>query len=142
MTTASKGNTVRFHYTGTLKDGTTFDSSADKDPLEFEVGASQIIPGLEKEIEGMAVGENKRVEVAADDAYGPYREDIVQTVERSMIPDEIELAEGLQLQAQDPSGNPISLKVLDFDDSTVRLDPNHPLAGQDLVFDVEVVDIG
>lgn len=141
MTKASTGDTVTFHYTGTLRDGTTFDSSSGRDPLAFELGAGQLIPGLEREIEGMAVGESKRVEVPAAEAYGPYRDDILQTVDRGAIPEDIELREGLELQARDQAGNAMRVKVVTFDDETVRLDPNHPLAGHDLIFDVEVLAI-
>ena len=141
MTQASAGNTVSFHYTGTLDDGSTFDSSAGRDPLQFEMGASQIIPGLEKEIEGMAVGDRKKIRVASDEAYGPHRPEAVQTVDRAQIPPEIELAPGIELQATAPNGQPIRLKVVDIGEAEVKLDANHPLAGQDLVFDVEIVAI-
>ena len=141
MTQASTGNTVSFHYTGTLDDGSTFDSSAGRDPLQFELGANQIIPGLEKEIVGMSVGEKKKIRVTSEEAYGPHRPDAIQTVDRSQIPAEIELKEGLELQAQAPNGQPIRLKVVEVGETDVKLDANHPLAGQDLTFDVEIVAI-
>lgn len=141
MTQASEGNKVSFHYTGTLNDGTTFDSSAGREPLQFEMGAGQIIPGLEKEMVGMTVGEKRRITVPASDAYGPHRPEAVQTVDRGAIPPEIELKEGLELQATDPSGRPLRLKVLEVGDEEVTLDANHPLAGEDLTFEVEIVEI-
>jgi peptidylprolyl isomerase len=142
MAGAADGNKVSFHYTGTLNDGTTFDSSRGREPMEFELGAGQIIPGLEREMVGMDVGETKRITVAAADAYGPHRPEAVQTVERAAIPAEIDLEEGLELQATDPSGRPMRLKVVDVADDQVTLDANHPLAGEDLTFDVEIVAIG
>lgn len=142
MTHASTGNTVSFHYTGTLDDGSTFDSSAGRDPLQFQMGANQIIPGLEKEMVGMAVGDRKKIRVAAEKAYGPHRPEAIQSVPRAQIPAEIELKPGLELQAQAPDGQPMQLKVVEVGETEVKLDANHPLAGEDLTFDVEIVAIG
>jgi peptidylprolyl isomerase len=141
MTEAKSGDTVRIHYTGKLTDGTEFDSSSGGEPLEFELGAGQIIPGLEREIVGMQVGDASTITVPADAAYGPHREDAVRTVPRSAIPANIELAVGGRLQATTQEGQQVQLTVVSMDAETVTLDSNHPLAGQDLVFDVELVDI-
>jgi len=141
MTQAKSGDTVRIHYTGKLTDGTQFDSSEGRDPLEFALGAGAIIPGLEQAIIGMAVGDANTVTIAAADAYGPRHPEAVQTVERSQIPDHVELSVGGQLQAQAPSGQQLLLTVIELTEETVTLDANHPLAGEDLVFNVELVAI-
>jgi len=141
MTQANEGDTVRIHYSGKLTDGTLFDSSAGNDPLEFKIGDNTIIPKLEASVVGMTVGDKAIVEIDADDAYGPRLEEAVQNVERSMIPDEVDLTVGGQLQATAPDGMQLILTVLEVDDETVKLDGNHPLAGENLVFDIELVDI-
>ena len=141
MTQAKAGDTVRIHYIGTLKDGSQFDSSVGREPLEFQIGSGQIIPGLEKEIDGMELGTKQRVEIAADDAYGRHDPQKVQQVPREAIPATIELQPGLQLQAQTQNGVPLTVMVTDVKPDSVTLDGNHPLAGQDLVFDVELVEI-
>lgn len=142
MTQVKAGDTVRIHYTGTLKDGTTFDSSAGRDPLQFEVGSGQIIPGLDAALPGMEVGERKVVEVACADAYGPSDPNMRQDVPREAIPAEIPLQKGLQLQMQTPQGQQVPVTVAEIGEETVTLDANHPLAGQDLTFDIELVSIG
>jgi len=141
MTQAKSGDTVRIHYTGKLTDGTQFDSSEGRDPLEFALGAGSIIPGLEEAIIGMAEGDKNTVTIAAENAYGPRHAEAVQTVERTQIPDHVELAVGGQLQAQAPSGQQLLLTVVELTEDSVTLDANHPLAGEDLVFDVELVAI-
>lgn len=141
MSQAENGDTVRINYSGRLKDGTVFDSSDGRGPLEFTIGEQKIIPTLEASIVGMEVGDNATVEVAHQDAYGPHRPEAVQQVERSMIPDEIDVAIGSQLQATAPDGQVVVLTVLEADDENVTLDANHPLAGEDLIFDVELVEI-
>lgn len=142
MTTAKNGDTVKIHYTGTLSDGTKFDSSAGRDPLSFQLGAGQIIPGLEKEIAGMAVGDQKTVTVAAEDAYGQRDPQQVQQVPRNALPPDLEPQVGMQLQAQTPNGVPVQLIVIEVADDTITVDANHPLAGHDLTFAVEMVEIG
>ena len=141
MTQVQSGDTVRIHYTGTLADGSTFDSSAGRDPLEFTVGSGQIIPGLDRALPGMEVGQKKRVEVTADDAYGQPNPDAMQAVPRSEIPAEIPLDIGTQLQVQTPSGQVMPVTVAEVTEDQVTLDANHPLAGQDLTFDIELVEI-
>ena len=141
MTTATAGRSVSIHYTGTLEDGSTFDSSAGRDPLSFQMGAGQIIAGLEAALEGMAVGETKTVTIPADQAYGPRHEEAVQEVPRDMIPEHIPLEIGTALQMQTPSGAMVPVTVSAISDDVVTLDANHPLAGKALTFAVEVVAV-
>lgn len=141
MTQVKTGDTVHIHYTGTLADGSTFDSSAGRDPLRFEVGSGQIIPGLDKAIPGMEVGDKKQVQVAADDAYGQPQAEARQAVPRTEIPDHIPVEIGTQLQVQPPTGQTMQVTVVEVTDTEVTLDANHPLAGKDLTFDIELVAI-
>ncbi|WP_171125818.1 MULTISPECIES: peptidylprolyl isomerase [unclassified Ruegeria] len=141
MTEIKQGDTVRIHYTGTLLDGKVFDSSDGRDPLEFVVGSGQIIPGLDSAMPGLSVGEKKRVEIACADAYGPINPAMRQSIPREGIPDDIPLDPGSQLQMQAPDGQVMPVTVVEADEATVTLDANHPLAGQDLIFDIEVVSI-
>lgn len=141
MTSVKAGDTVAIHYTGTLPDGTTFDSSQGRDPLEFEVGSGTIIPGLDQAIPGMEVGEKKVVKIAPEEAYGPLNPDMRQAVPRDGIPEDIPLEIGTQLQMQTPDGQAMPVTVIDVDEATVTLDANHPLAGKDLQFDIELVSI-
>ena len=141
MAKAKTGDTIKVHYTGKLNNGDVFDCSVNADPLQFTIGAKQMIPAFEEAMIDMEVGEKKTIEIPADGAYGQRRDDLTQTVERSMLPSEIELKEGLRLTAQDPNGQPFVVTVAKFDDDNVTLDGNHPLAGEDLTFDVELVEI-
>lgn len=141
MTAIKQGDTVRIHYTGTLMDGKVFDSSDGRDPLEFVVGSGQIISGLDAALPGMEQGEKKRVEIACVDAYGPINPAMRQEIPREGIPDDIPLEPGTQLQMQTPEGQPVPVTVVEANDATVMLDANHPLAGQDLVFEFEIVSI-
>ena len=141
MTQAKAGDTVHFHYTGTLNDGSVFDSSDGRDPLSFTLGAGQIIPGLDTAIEGMGVGEQKTVTIPSDQAYGPYQPQARQSVPREQIPENIPVDPGTMLQMQSPDGRAIPVTVAEADDQQVVLDANHPLAGQELTFAVEVVAI-
>ena len=141
MTQVKPGDTVRIHYTGTLADGATFDSSAGRDPLEFTVGSGQIIPGLDAAIPGMTVGDKKTVQVPADMAYGQPDPNARQAVPRAEIPAEIPLDPGTQLQMQTPQGQVLPVTVAEVSDTEVVLDANHPLAGKDLTFAIELVAI-
>ncbi|MFY9245853.1 MAG: peptidylprolyl isomerase [Roseicyclus sp.] len=141
MTQATAGCTVSIHYTGTLDDGSTFDSSEGRDPLTFQMGEGQIIQGLEAALEGMSVGEKKTVTIPAEQAYGPRHAEAVQDVPRDMIPDHIPLDPGTALQMQTPNGAMMPVTVTAVTDETVTLDANHPLAGQALTFAVEVVTV-
>lgn len=142
MTGAQQGDTVKVHYTGKLEDGSVFDSSLQRDPLEFTIGEGQIIPGFEKAVVGMEAGQNKTIQIESTEAYGPRYDEMVQIVERTQIPDNISLEVGAQLQANHPEGGPIILTVTDLNDSEVTLDANHPLAGKDLTFEIELVALG
>lgn len=141
MAQANSGDTVKIAYTGKLNDGTVFDSSEGRDPLEFVIGENTIIPTLEASVIGMGIGDKATVEVTAENAYGPHQPDAIQTVERSMIPAEVELAIGAQLQATAPDGQVLVLTVAAIEETTVTLDGNHPLAGQDLTFDIELMEV-
>jgi peptidylprolyl isomerase len=138
MTEVRNGDVVRIHYTAKTIDGAEFDSSGQA-PLELQVGAGQIIAGLDRRIDGMTVGETNTVTVPAEEGYGPRDEAKVRAVPRSAVPDSTEV--GTKLQASTSDGRKIPLTVVNVDDEQVTVDANHPLAGQDLVFDVEVVEI-
>ncbi|WP_373355429.1 peptidylprolyl isomerase [Pseudoroseicyclus sp. CXY001] len=140
MTQVKQGDTVRIHYTGTT-DGETFDSSQGRDPLSFQVGAGQIIPGLDAAMPGMTVGESKTVTVPAAAAYGERDPNAKQTVARTQIPDNIPLDPGTRLQMQTPQGQAVPVTVEKVTESEVVLDANHPLAGKELTFEVELVDV-
>ncbi|NQV20163.1 MAG: peptidylprolyl isomerase [Rhodospirillales bacterium] len=142
MTKAKAGDNVKIHYTGKLDDGTTFDSSAGRDPLSFTLGASMVIVGFDEAVVGMAVGESKTVAIPPERGYGPRDEAKIQQMDRSSLPDDIPLDIGLQLQAQSPDGQTMLLIVTALDDTTVTLDGNPPLAGQNMTFDIELVEIG
>lgn len=141
MTQVKSGDTVRIHYTGTLTDGSTFDSSEGRDPLEFTVGSGQIIPGLDAAMEGMTAGEKKTVEISCDQAYGQVDPAAAQAVPRNDIPDDIPLDLGTQLQVQTPDGQAMVVTITEVTEESVTLDANHPLAGKDLTFAVELVEI-
>ena len=142
MTQVKSGDTVAIHYTGTLLDGTQFDSSEGREPLEFEVGSGHIIPGLDAAMPGMEVGDKKTVKIASADAYGPLNPEMRQAVPREGIPADIPLEVGTQLQMQTPDGQALPVMVVEVDEATVTLDANHPLAGKDLQFDIELMKIG
>lgn len=142
MTAVKTGDTVSIHYTGTLADGAVFDSSTGRDPLQFEVGSGQIIPGLDVALPGMTVGDKKVVEVPSDQAYGAVNEDARQAIPRGDIPADIPLEVGTQLQMQTPQGQVMPVTVAEVTETEVTLDANHPLAGKDLTFAIELVKIG
>ena len=142
MTQAVVGNTVKVHYTGTLDDGAQFDSSVGGNPLEFMLGGGGVIPGFENAIIGMAQGNTKTVDIPPAEAYGPHHADRVQEVERSRFPPDIELEAGCRLQAVASGGETLDLMVLAVGEANVTLDFNHPLAGQNLTFALELVEIG
>jgi peptidylprolyl isomerase len=141
MSQAKSGDTVKIHYTGTLDDGTQFDSSAGRDPLEFTVGSGQVIPGFDQAVEGMAVGDKKDVHIEAEDAYGPRHDQMIQEVPRSALPDDLEPEVGMGLQARRPDGAMLDLTITAVGEESVTVDGNHPLAGQALNFALELVEI-
>ena len=137
---AKQGDTVRVHYTGTLGAGEVFDSSRDREPLEFTIGAGQVIPGFDEAVSGMAVGEERRVTIPTEQAYGARRDDLTMAVERAEFPEGIDPAVGQQLEMRQGSQRFV-VRVAQVSDEEVVLDANHPLAGQDLTFDLELVEI-
>ena len=141
MANAKQGDTVKMHYTGKLKDGTVFDSSREREPLEMTLGQGRIIPGFEEAVEGMSVGETKTVEIPPEKAYGPHRDEMVQEVEKSRFPDDVEPEPGQQFQVNREDGQPMVFTVVEASDDSVKIDANHPLAGKELVFDLELVEI-
>ncbi len=136
---AGTGDIVKVHYTGTLNSGTVFDTSIEREPLEFTIGQGQVISGFEQAVIGMKVGESKTVNIPADKAYGLHRDDLVITVELSQLPDNIEV--GQQLQTTQADGSVFVVTVIDVSETLATLDANHPLAGEDLIFEIELVDI-
>jgi FKBP-type peptidyl-prolyl cis-trans isomerase 2 len=135
------GDTVKVHYTGRLDDGRVFDSSKERDPLELIVGQRRVIPGFEEAVVQMEPGEEKTVTVPADRAYGPRRPELMLSVDRTEFPDHIQPTVGQKLQVQRQHGQVAEVTVAEVSDNQVTLDANHPLAGQDLTFDLELVEI-
>ena len=136
---AKTGNTVKVHYTGTLNDGTVFDTSIEREPLQFTIGQGQLIPGFEQAVIGMKVGESTTVNIPAAEAYGLHRDDLVFAMERSQLPDNIEV--GQQLQMMQTDGSTVVVTVIEISETTAMIDANHPLAGEDLIFEIELVEI-
>lgn len=134
------GKTVRIHYTGTLNDGTQFDSSAGRDPLEFETGSGRVIPGFDSAVRDMKVGGKKTVTIPAAEAYGEAREEMIGDIPKDRFPPEMELAVGMQLQMMGPQG-PLGVTVKAITAEAVTIDANHPLAGKDLTFELELVEV-
>lgn len=141
MSQAKDGDTVKVHYTGTLDDGRQFDSSVGGDPLEFTLGAKQVIAGFESAVTGMAVGDTKTVSIEAEDAYGIHNPAMVQTVGRDRFPANVDIAVGMQFQASGQDGQPLAVTVVEVTDDEVTVDANHALAGQRLTFALELVEI-
>jgi len=138
---AQDGNTVKIHYTGTLNDGTVFDTSTGREPLEFTLGEGKVIPGFENAVKGMRLGESKSVTIPADEAYGEHRADLVLEFGRESLPEGLNPQVGEQLQMKDPGGRTIVVPVTAVSDNTITVDANHPLAGKDLTFQLELVSI-
>lgn len=135
------GDVVRVHYTGKLDDGSSFDSSAGREPLEFTVGAGQMIKGFDAALPGMKTGDKKTVKIVADDAYGQADENAIIPFPKENVPTEMKLEVGMQVQLQDQYGNPVPVVVKEIKDDVVIMDANHFLAGKDLTFDIELVEI-
>ena len=141
MAKIKAGDTVKVHYTGKLDDGTVFDSSHDRDPLEFTIGDGRIIPGFEEALTGMDLNESKTVKIPPDKAYGPYHNELCMEVEKSQFPPHINPQVGQQLQIPRSDGQTVLFLVTQITDKTITLDANNPLAGKDLIFDLQVVGI-
>ncbi|MBB6462507.1 FKBP-type peptidyl-prolyl cis-trans isomerase [Flammeovirga kamogawensis] len=141
MSVAQKGHKVKVHYVGTLNDGSQFDSSVERgEPIEFKVGAGQMIPGFDAAVEGMTVGDKKTVNIPSDQAYGPAREDLIIEFKRSDIPADMNPKIGDQIGLQSPQG-PIPATVVELNDEIIKVDANSPMAGKDLNFDIELVEV-
>ncbi len=138
MAPIAQGDTVRIHYTGKLEDGTQFDSSEGRDPLQFTAGSSELIPGVSQAVIGMETGEKKTVTIPPDEGYGPRQEGLVITVKREQIPAEATVGAVLGMQAE---GQTYQALLVELGDDSAKLDGNHPLAGKTLIFDLEVVSV-
>lgn len=141
MANAKQGDLVKVRYTGTLEDGSTFDSSDGREPLQFVIGEGMVIPAFEQAIVGMLPGDSRSVHIPADDAYGPYMDELILEVDKNQIPPYLNPEEGMQLQITQDDGSSTVVKVVKLTDEKVFLDANHPLAGKDLNFSIELVDI-
>ncbi len=141
MSQANNGDKVKVHYKGKLEDGTVFESTFEKEPLEFTLGENQIIPGFESAIVGMEEGNTKTVTVEPNEAYGEHRDDLIAVVERTRLPDHINPEVGMMLQAQSQEGQVQNLTITDLSEDSVTLDGNHPLAGKQLTFEIELVEV-
>lgn len=141
MTQVKSGDTVKVHYTGKLKDGTTFDSSDGRSPLEFTVGQGQVIKGFDNALEGMKIGDKKTVDIPVADAYGPVNEQMIMEFPKTDFPPDMKPEVGAQLYLSDNDGNNIPCVVKEVKEDSVILDANFPLAGKDLIFDIELVAI-
>jgi len=141
MAKAKTGDTVKVHYTGKLDDGTIFDTSADREPLQFTIGEGQLIPDFEQAVVGMDPGESKTVQIPSDKAYGPHHEEMVMIVNRTEFPEDIEPKVDQRLQVRQEDGQSFAVTVTVVSESSVTLDANHPLAGKDLTFDIQLAEI-
>ena len=141
MAEAKPGDTVKVHYRGSLEDGTVFDTSHGRQPLEFTIGEGQVIPGFEGAMVGMDPGDSKSVTVEPQAGYGERRRELVVDVERDRFPADLEVEVGRQVQVHQKDGSPRVATIARVDDDSVTLDVNHPLAGKDLTFDIELIEI-
>ena len=141
MQQAKKGDKVKVHYHGKLTDGTTFDSSEGREPLEFTIGSGMVIPGFDKGVTGMSIGEKKTITIPSDQAYGPKQEELIMEFPVAQFPPEISPEPGMTLNMSDGQGQSFPVTVIEVKDGNVIIDANAPLAGEDLVFDLELMDI-
>jgi peptidylprolyl isomerase len=137
---AADGSTVKVHYTGTLDDGTVFDSSKEREPLEFILGEGKVIPGFEAAVKGMEVGQSKTITIPAEEAYGLHRDDLLVPIERKHLPEGLEPEVGQRLQMQKANGQMSIVTVIEVAEKSITIDANHPLAGKDLTFELELVE--
>jgi FKBP-type peptidyl-prolyl cis-trans isomerase 2 len=141
MAQVKSGDKIKVHYHGKLTSGETFDSSAGREPLEFEVGSGQVIPGFDEGVTGMAVGDKKTINIPFAEAYGPRNPEMVIEMPKERFPADMELELGMPLGMSDQNGQQFQVTVVEIKEEVVMLDANHPLAGQDLIFDLELVEI-
>ncbi|HVI45912.1 MAG TPA: peptidylprolyl isomerase, partial [Chitinophaga sp.] len=142
METVKNGDTVKVHYHGRLTNGTTFDSSEGRPPLEFKVGAGMVIKGFENGVLDMKVGDKKTIHIPVDQAYGPKNDEMIMDFPKENMPADLNPEVGMQLQMSNPEGQVFPVRVAAISSEFITLDANHPLAGEDLVFDLELVSIG
>ena len=141
MATVKSGDKVKVHYHGKLTSGETFDSSTGREPLEFEVGSGSVIKGFDEGVTGMSIGEKKTINIPFDEAYGPRNPDMIIEMPKDRFPKDMTIEKGMPLMMSDQEGNQFQVTVAEIKDNVILLDANHPLAGKDLVFDLELVDI-
>ncbi|MFT5848357.1 FKBP-type peptidyl-prolyl cis-trans isomerase [Psychroserpens sp.] len=141
MIQVKENNTVKVNYTGKLADGQVFDSSEGREPLEFTLGQGQLIPGFEKGVIDMKLNEKKTITIAKEEAYGDVNEQLIQEVEKAHLPQDMAPEVGMGLVSKDPDGNEINLLVVEVKEESIVVDGNHPLAGKELTFDLEVIEI-
>ncbi|HKO82197.1 MAG TPA: peptidylprolyl isomerase [Chitinophagaceae bacterium] len=141
MQQVKTGDKIKVHYHGRLTSGETFDKSEGREPLEFEVGSGMVIKGFDEGVTGMAVGDKKTINIPADEAYGPKNPDMIIDMPKDRFPKDMEIEVGMPLAMSDGQGNQHQVVVTEIKDDVVILDANHPLAGQDLIFDLELVEI-
>ena len=141
MSTVKQGDTVKVHYHGTLQDGSVFDSSEGRAPLEFEVGAGMMIPGFENGVMGMGMGEKKTIQIPAAEAYGELQEELFMEFPRDRFPEDMQPEPGMTLNMSNGAGQHFPVVIAEVKEEYVLLDANHPLAGKDLIFDIEIVEI-
>lgn len=141
MSTVKNGDTVKVHYHGTLQDGSVFDSSAGREPLEFEVGAGMMIAGFENGVMGMSMGDKKTIHIPASEAYGEVQEEMMMEFPIDRFPEDMKPEVGMTLNMSNGAGQHFPVVITEIKEEFVILDANHPLAGRDLIFDIEVVDI-
>jgi peptidylprolyl isomerase len=141
MSPAADGNTVKVHYKGKLEDGTVFDSSQGRDPLEVKLGTNAVIPGFEKGLLGMEVGDKKTITISSEDGYGPRRDELIMEVEKSAFPENVTPEVGLQLQMQREDGQTLPVTIAKIEDGKITLDANFPLAGKTLIFELELMEV-
>jgi peptidylprolyl isomerase len=139
--TAQQGDTVAVHYTGKLRDGSVFDTSRNRDPLQFVLGESNVIRGFERAVSGMTPGDTKTADISAEEAYGPHQPELVVEFAREQIPPDLAVEIGQELQVQTTTGQPVPARVVQTSDDAITLDANHPLAGKELTFDIELVEV-
>ncbi len=141
MSQVKENNTIKVNYTGKLSNGQIFDTSEGKEPIEFVLGQGRLIPGFEKGLIDMKLNEKKTIEIAKDQAYGDVNDNLIQEVNKTELPQDMEPKVGMGLVSKSPDGKEINLMVVEVKDESIVIDGNHPLAGHDLIFDVEVVEI-
>lgn len=141
MQQVKSGDKIKVHYHGRLTNGETFDKSEGREPLEFEVGSGMVIKGFDDGVTGMAVGDKKTINIPADEAYGPKNPDMIIDMPKDRFPKDMELEVGMPLSMSDGQGQQFQVVVAEVQDEVIILDANHPLAGEDLIFDLELVEI-